>query len=201
MSMPKLTLTAEGIHSRKLLDSETETSLGYAKETIRRISQMELSNEERLNTMVAELKAFDQSAHDLRLNDDDAGLRQLASQLFRRAQELSRPIIVMTAQDQVRNVFNAPESTGWASATIDLLITYLQPAEIITGPFSYEEIQTSQRTINRLALIEAFRLPHHNPDSWLREHTRSDLLRDRDRGDSPGSRPSLRRLLKRAEQM
>jgi hypothetical protein len=175
----------------KALADETLTPEGAARSVARQIAEMKIPQERR--AFARDLLAnFAKTIAALRANDDDhVGLRQAASQLFRRAQELARPIPVPKISDIVRSIFDSLQAEGWGSGAIGLLERDLKPEDLPIKSYDATSVMTATRRIELEALITKYRPTSMTPDhfeQWRKSNLRPDYATRRE--------PSLHEQLK-----
>jgi hypothetical protein len=127
------------------------------------------------------LGQFAKFIRDQRLNlARQSTLVREASEFHQSALALARPVPTATPEQQVRNVFGALQDTyNWASATIELLFTYLQKGEVIQS-VDADGITTNVRRIGKAQLIIDCRPRSMTADKypiWERLHTRPEALK------------------------
>jgi hypothetical protein len=170
-------LTSEIEQVQAALDDPTFTATAFARSIMKQIGEMDFPSE-RSVAMRDELLQF---AGQVRVegNSDATGLRQSALRLFRRSQELARPILPPSPADVVRASFvHLQEDCNWASPTIELLTREMKIGEKIIH-CDADGVTTNERRIDRLELIDRCR-PHamteNHLQSWRKMHTRSEML-------------------------
>ncbi len=161
----------------KALNDPVLTAGAFARSNIEQIRDMTFPPE-RIVTMRSELLAFEGHVRTLG-NDHAAGLRHAAWQLFRRAQELARPVSLPSPDYIVNSIFGGlQEQFGWSSLTIDLLRQELKPGETIKA-YNASGITTNLRRIDKEELIIKYR-PHamipQYFERWRKAHTRDGFF-------------------------